>query len=150
MFKARPATSARWLLLLSLLVLLFVAACDDDDDPIVDNPDVEIPTVTVTVEGSFGQASASDHEFTGIVNGFARMTLTELSPVNTLTIGIGIGQFADDGSCVILASDRSVRVTDSLLSEGVVAGQVYCVTVFDVGNLFEGNVANYTMTIEHS
>lgn len=138
-------------LLAIIALFLPLAACDDDDDPVVDDtPTEQAPTMTVTVMGSFGQNANSTHDFTAVANGFARMTITALAPVETLTIGLGLGQRDDNGNCVLLASDRSVGLRDSLLSQGLVAGSAYCVSVFDVGNLFPGNVVNYTMTIEHT
>ncbi|MEM9407142.1 MAG: hypothetical protein AAGA81_13975 [Acidobacteriota bacterium] len=152
MFDRSWSESLRRLALLALLLpVLVLAACDDDDDPIVDDgPTEELPTVTVTVTGSFGQNATSTHDFTAIASGFARMTVTELGPVETVTIGLGLGQRDDEGNCVLLASDRSVTILDSFLSQGTVAESAYCVSVFDVGNLFPGNVVEYTMTIEHT
>lgn len=144
------------------LLFLGIAGCDSSssnplDPTTTDNTDV--PTVTVTVTGGFGMLEVSDHQFTAIADGFARMTLTELEPLDTVTIGLGIGQSATTtdaegaeviGDCVLLASDQTVRLGDSLLSSGLFGGIDYCVAVFDVGNLFEGNAVTYTLTIEHT
>lgn len=152
MLRPSHRTGARRTVLVALLALVLpLVACDDDDDPFVDDTPVEsAPTMTVTVMGTFTQAERSVHDFTAVANGFARMTLTELNPVNTLTIGLGLGQRDEDDNCVLLASDNSVRLNDSLLSSGLVGGTPYCVSVFDVGNLFAGNVVEYTLTIEHT
>lgn len=40
-------------------------------------------------------------------------------------------------------------IFDSFLSQGFVVGFVYCVSVFDVGNFFFGNVVEYMLMIEY-
>ena len=159
MNRLRSGLDPRLLACLLCVVALLLGACDDDNSPSTPTEETtDIPTVTIEVTGGFGMLGASRHDFTAMGDGYARLTLTELMPVDTLTVGIGIGTPSATGSvdvnevedCAVFASDSSVRVNDSLLSQGLVADTVYCVVIFDVGNLFPGNEVTYKMSVEHS
>lgn len=143
----------RQLRLLSLLALLVAVAvgCDDNNPtaPIIEDAE-PVPTVTDTFTGMFGLGETACHTFTSVNPGPAELTITALAPLETLTVGIGIG--LDDGdpatACSYFAADSSVRVNQTLLSQ-LGSAATYCVCVFDVGNVFPDQTVTYTFTVEH-
>lgn len=134
-----------------LLVVAVAVGCDNDSptDPVVEEPE-PVPTVTDTFTGSFALGEASCHVFTTVNAGPAELTITGLAPLDTLTVGLGIG--IDDGdpetACSYFAVDRSVRVAETLQSQ-LTAETTYCVCVFDVGNVFPDQTVDYTLDVEH-
>ena len=143
----------RQLKFVSVAVLLLVAAigCSDDSptEPIIEEPE-PVPTVTDTFMGTFGLGETSCHVFTTTLAGPAELRVTALAPLDTLTIGLGIG--LDDGDdateCSYIAVDNSVRLGDPLVSQ-LTGATDYCVCIFDVGNVFPDQTVSYTFTVEH-
>ena len=138
-------------LLLATLLISIGVGCDNNDSPtapVVDEPDVE--TVVETFEGTITLGEVSCHAFTAMQSGPAEMKITSLEPLQTLTVGLGLGN--DDGdpasACPFFATDRSVRVGETLLTS-VVATDSYCVCVFDVGNIFADQTVTYVFDVDH-
>ncbi|REJ76673.1 MAG: hypothetical protein DWQ30_17265 [Acidobacteria bacterium] len=141
---ARTASAAA----ASLLALLMLVACDDDPVEVVEPPDPD-PQVTEIFSGTVEQLGLSIHLFTigGLNN--TEVEITELAPLETLTLGLGVGTSTDGGeTCALLAQDRSVRLGETLLIQNLAEGE-YCVTVFDVGNIFPDQVVEYTIEVLH-
>lgn len=139
---------------LLLLVALAVAAalgCDNDSPtaPVVEEPE-EVPTFVDTFTGTLVLGQTSCHRFTAANRGAAEITITGLQPLETLTVGVGIG--LDDGdpqtACPYFALDNSVRVGETLLSQ-LIDVTDYCVCIFDVGNIFAGQTVTYVFDVEH-
>lgn len=141
--------AAAWLAVLALIVIGI--GCSDDPAPTepVEEP-VEVPRVTETFTGMFGQGESSDNQFTVSQTGNVELKITELLPVETLTVGMGIGNWDEgtDPPCQLFASDGRVVVDTVLLSAGVAPGE-YCVQVRDVGNVFPDATVTYTVEVLH-
>lgn len=138
-------------LLLALLALSISIGCSDNDSPTapVEEPE-PVPMVTDTFGGNLALGETSCHVFTAVNVGNAEMKITELTPLSTLTLGLGLGR--DDGDdttpCSYFASDQSVRIGNTLQSQLIELGD-YCVCIFDVGNVFPDQTVAYTIEVVH-
>ena len=134
-----------------LLVVAIAVGCDNDSptDPIVEEPE-PVPTVTDTFTGNFALGETSCHVFTSVNAGLANLTITGLAPLETLTVGLGLGVDDDDPetACAYFAADQSVRV-DEVLQSQLSEATTYCVCVFDVGNVFPDQTVDYTLVVRH-
>jgi len=141
--------SGRTFLLFALAITLF-AGCTKDSPAAVAPPEVPAePTISESFTGSIGQLGDSCHFFTLVENGNMILTLTDLQPLTTLTVGLRLGQPDEARACVAVAQDSSVNIADRLLSTGV-AGLEYCACVFDVGNIFADTTVDYVLTVDHT
>ena len=142
------------ILLLAMATLLFAGCSDDDDDPITTEPNdpVDVELVTEVFNGSFGQGGTSFHTFSVAQIGNTEATINALEPVPTLTVGLAVGNVVDgadiETSCVAFASDQSVRAGESFLIAALDPGN-YCISVFDVGNVFPDATVSYELTVVH-
>ena len=148
---------------LSILGIIIVTAlvvtlgCSGSDTPTEPTDPVDVPpvdTVTDTFEGSISQGDTSCHHFETSERADVTLKLTDVRPLDTLTVGMGIGTSdeiveGEEQGCTLFASDNSVKVPATLLSASLGADQ-YCVCVFDVGNIFEKRVVGYAVEVEHS
>jgi hypothetical protein len=140
-------------------ILVGTLGCGGSDSPTTPTDPVDVTpveTVTDTFQGSISQSDTSCHHFETSETANITMKLTDVQPLTTLTVGMGIGLTDEvaDGSteepgCTLFATDNSVRVPDTLLSSNLAANR-YCVCVFDVGNIFEKRVIDYTIEVEHA
>ena len=130
-----------------------LVACDGSSSPTA--PVITAPppaeTVTEMFSGSLELGTTSCHGFSQVALGDVRLTITSLMPLETLTIGMGIGRpdEAVETGCALFASDNSVRLNEVLTSNGNDVGD-YCVCLFDVGNIFADQVVSYTVDVEHT
>ncbi len=142
------------ILLLLMATLVFAGCNDDDDDPITTEPSdpVEVELVTEVFNGSFEQGGSSFHSFTVTQIANTEATINALEPVPTLTVGLAVGNVVSaadiEDSCVPFASDRSVRAGESFLIAALDPGD-YCISVFDVGNVFPDATVTYELTVVH-
>lgn len=145
------SSSRSWTVALALMVCLTGASCKKDKrtpTTPVDTPPP--PTVIEMFSGAIALGETSCNLFEVMETGDVTMKLTELAPLGTLTVGVGVGteDSSVDTGCSLFASDRSVRVLEKLVSGGLNPG-VYCVCVFDVGNIFPDQTVTYTVEVEH-
>lgn len=151
-FSTRPVWRMLSLSLLLMAMMVVTIACSDDNPttPTAPEPLPEPERITETFGGTVTQGGSSTHVFTVAVAGNIEMTLTSVQPLETLTLGVGIGTTADGTpeSCAGFAQDNSVRQGATLLFEATTGG-AYCVFVYDVGNIFPGVTVRYTLDVTH-
>ena len=109
-----------------------------------------MPTTTETFAGELALGGASCHFFEVAQIGNLEMSITSLTPLETLTLGLGLGLPDDEfeGGCALSVTDTSVRKDETFLA---VVGTIgtNCVCVFDVGNIFEDITVTYMLDVEH-
>ena len=89
------------------------------------------------------------HNFTVNVGGNLSVTLTAAGPPPTITMGLGIGNPATDGSCSFLSGGTTQTPAGSTAQlSGTVAAGTYCVAVGDIGNALQPIA--YTVTVAHT
>lgn len=130
-----------------LAVLAVLCGCDESSSSPTESTDDETGTTVVTESytGSFGMGGTSDHEVGIGASGTTEAVLVSLAPLATLTVGMGIGTLDDSRACTLATQDTSVRVGDTLTL--AVTSGLYCVRLFDVGNVPEGAVVDYTVDL---
>jgi hypothetical protein len=98
---------------------------------------------TETFSGTMAQRSSNSQTVPVVASGDLDADVVSLSPA--VTIGLGVGQLAADGSCAFLASNAAA-VVGTMVSVPVQAG-TYCVSVFDAGGV-TGSVA-FDVSVTH-
>lgn len=146
--------SWRWTVPLTLATWsLTLAACDDSTsptEPTVEEEVVEVARVTETFPGDLELGETSCHDFITAQTGDVDMTISAIAPLETLTVGMGIGtpDAAVEAGCVMFALDSSVRLGEILQSPQLEAAE-YCVCVYDVGNIFPSETVTYSVDVTH-
>ena len=137
-FRATVAT-------LGALVLLY--GCDEGSSPTEsEETDTEGTTsVTETYGGSFARGETSSHQIGIGASGTAEVVLSNLEPLSTLTVGVGIGTVDDAGTCTLSTQDTTMHEGESVSAS--VGSGIFCVGVFDVGNIPDGVVVDYEIEL---
>ena len=137
-----PAICRRSVTLLNLAVLCaLTAACGASQEAAA----APTPTpVTENFAGALNTNGAVTFTFTVTAPGTVTASLTSLSPIATLAVGLSIGTW--DGSvCSASLSNDNTRVSDVLTGNTSLTGS-YCVRVYDVGNVTQTEQVAVTVT----
>ena len=146
--------SRKWQVLTTVFVVtlgLTLSGCSDDKkNPTDPEPPPEVPTVTQTFKGSVMQTGHDCKTFSMTNAGAVEMQIVDFEPLISITMGLTIGQPDPQASrgCASFATDDSVRVFETFVSSGLLAGN-YCICVFDVGNIFPGETVSYELEVTH-
>jgi tetrahydromethanopterin S-methyltransferase subunit C len=123
---------------------LVTAGCADPTAPTTPTP--ALPTIAETFSDTLLVLGANTHSFSVNAIGAVRVTLSSVEPGASVGLGIGTPSL---GSCsVIDRVDAAVAGKAVLLSGTATVPGLYCVTIFDLGNLVEPAV--YTINVLHS
>jgi hypothetical protein len=98
-------------------------------------------TVTDTFSGELSQGTEAVHPFPVSTRAMISVKLTEVAPLATLALGLGVGIW-DGTDCALIAWDPNARVGSELT--GAVDVGSYCAYIADVGNIAEP--ISYTVT----
>jgi hypothetical protein len=139
---------------LLLVAALLVSGCDDSSsatspsDTSTTTTTVASPTTTELFAGRVPVGGATFYSFSVIENGTVNVTLADVGGSNvpsTVWLGLGIGTPAGEdctaATTINTAAGSAVHLT------GTYAPGVYCVRVWDIGNLVA--VAAFNVTIAH-
>jgi hypothetical protein len=137
-------------------VLVFCGACSHNSTTEPSNTTTSTttttaaaPTVTETFSGTLPVAGFKFYTFNIAVNGTVNVTLTKVSGTgvpSTVQLGLGIGQPAGT-DCTATITQTAGTGSTAPQATGVFGPGLFCVRVFDVGNLFAP--ATFTVTIAH-
>ena len=76
-------------------------------------------------------------------------TLTDIQPLNTITLGLGLGVWDTPTQvCTIQLQNSAAKLNVPTAANSTVAGEL-CVAVYDVGNISTDTIT-YTVTILHN
>lgn len=132
------------ILWLVLGVALAAAGCADPVAPTAPTP--AAPTIPEIFTDTLLVAGVNTHNFSVNAIGGVRVTLSSVQPRAAVGIGIGTPSL---GSCsVIDRVNAATAGTTVLLSGTATVPGLYCVTIYDLGNLVEPAV--YTINVLHS
>jgi hypothetical protein len=93
----------------------------------------------------------SPHHFTAHQAGNLDATLTDIQPVNSVTLGLGIGIWDSVGqTCSLQLTSDAARLNLTLAANVSVAGEL-CIGVYDVQNLTAAiPTVTYTVVVNHT
>ena len=139
---------------LGLFLLLggAVLACSDNkkknNNPT--EPQEPVPVITETFRGEIGQFEQECHFFSLTNAGDVTLQITEAEPLNTITLGLALGQpeVEDPNECANFVEDTSVRLLEIFTSSALQVG-TYCSCVGDVGNIFPDKTVTYALQVTH-
>jgi hypothetical protein len=140
---------------LLLIAVLVLSGCDDSstatspsDTSSSSSTTVASPTVTELFAGRIAVGGATFYSFTVVENGTVNVNLADVggsSVPSTVWLGLGIGTPSGE-DCSTTATINTAAGTAVHLT-GTYAPGVYCVRVWDIGNLVA--VAAFNVTIAH-
>src|SRR5262245_50237971 len=140
--------------LILLAMPFFSAACGGSSSSSSTSTAPTPTTFTETFNGTVGQGATdfgpadSPHHFTVHVPGNIDATLTDIQPLTTITMGVGLGVWdATSNTCTLQLSSNAAKLNLTLSASVSVAGEL-CVGVFDVGNVSDS--VTYTVVINHT
>ena len=140
---------------LLLIATLAFSGCDDSstatspsDTSSTTTTTVASPTTTELFAGRVSVGGSTFYSFTVVENGTVNVTLADVGGASvpaTVWLGLGLGtpngEDCSTSATVNTASGSSVHLT------GTYAPGVYCVRVWDIGNLVA--LAGFNVTIAH-
>lgn len=139
----RPAAAARYIG--PLAVLLAAIACGSAETPI--EPAQVFEQKTEIYTGSIVSGGSTAFHFPVQNPGDIRVSITQLSPVSTLTMGIWLGAW-DPATETCPNQLATNSATLNVIFTGSPSGPAeYCVAIYDVGNL--QSAAEFTLTVTH-
>lgn len=89
--------------------------------------------ITENFSGAIDKNGSVTFPFTVAAPGTIVVTLTSLSPVATLAVGVELGTW-DGAVCTVALSNDNTKLNDQLTGTSAVGGS-FCVRVYDVGNV---------------
>jgi hypothetical protein len=104
------------------------------------------PTSTVTEHftGTLAAGASDTHTFTVGQDGTVIVTLDSLTPQSSITVGLGLGNYANN-TCTLFSYSQSAKVASP--ESGSLTAGPYCVVIFDVGNVVDSD--SYSISVEH-
>lgn len=128
-----------------LAALLAVVGCASPAAPTTPAP----ATVTDTFSSTLAQQSSNTHQFVVNATGQVTISLTSVSPLSTMSLGIGF-MTSDGTNCLTTSSFNTDARADGVAALlGTAQKGNYCVRVYDNGNIPVSTTVNYTVTVEH-
>jgi hypothetical protein len=131
-------------LILPALFALASAACSDDLTTIPIDPTPVTPT-TDTFPGTINPNGGATHQFATARAGPVTVTLSSLSPDETVTVGLSLGTWNGESCQTVIARDSTVA-GNSIVGSASAAG-ILCVRVYDVGKL--AAATSYVVQVVH-
>jgi hypothetical protein len=127
-----PAT-ARFAAVFAALVASI--ACGSTPTEPTDPPAPVYELKTSTFTGKLTTGGAAGFPFTVVNPGDISLSITELAPVNTLTMGLVLGSWDAVASTCTQQRSTSTAVVNAVFAASPSAAGEYCVGIFDVGNI---------------
>ena len=107
------------------------------------------PSVTDTFNADLAQQGSVTHNFKVNSTGEVTITLTSVSPLSTMALGVGM-MTSDGTNCgSTLTQNENARANAVAALQGTAAGGNYCVRVYDSGNIPVSTTVSYTITVLH-
>jgi hypothetical protein len=140
--------TARTALLLPILMALALAPAGCSSSSSTTSPTTT--AITDTFTGTVKQNGTTIHPFAVTTSGALTVTLTSVTPLSNLALGVGLGTW--DGSTSTcssaIATNANSRTGSAALTGTVLTGN-FCVRVYDSGNIADGATISYTVEVVH-
>jgi hypothetical protein len=136
---------------LSIVFTLFflTGACASDTSSSTTAPTPTAATTTESFSGAVAQLATTGDPFAVSTNGPVTIELTDVEPLSTMALGVGITTW-DGTSCgtVPISKNDNAREGTTALTGTAAAGN-YCVTIYDSGNIPEGWTVSFAVQVVH-
>jgi hypothetical protein len=136
---------SRYMLVVALAAGM--AACKSSSDA---SPATPSPTYTTeSFSGTLTQGATATHTFTVKVSDSVVVGLSEVGPLSTLALGVGIGTWnATTTTCSIVGKNDAAKAGTTALTGTAGVGN-FCVQVYDSGNVTADMTVTYTVQVAH-
>lgn len=125
--------AARFLAVFAALVASIACGATTPTEPTTPAPVYELKTSNFT--GKLTTGGAAGFPFTVVNPGDISLSITELAPVNTLTMGLVLGSWDAVATTCTQQRSTSTATVNLVFSASPSAPGEYCVGIFDVGNV---------------
>jgi hypothetical protein len=128
-----------------LATLLALVACSSNT-PTTPTP---VTPTTDTFSSTLSQTGSVTNQFVVNTNGQVTITLTSVTPLTTMSLGVGL-MTSDGTNCLsTLSFNDDARANTVAALQGMAVKGQYCVRVYDSGNVPLSTTVAYTVTVEH-
>src|SRR5262249_11866295 len=126
--------------------LVFAVSCGKAATP---TAPTTAPTITDTFNADLSQTGSVNHTFRVTSTGQVTVTLTSVSPLATMALGVGM-MTSNGTSCVTtLTQNDDARANSVAALQGTAVAGNYCIRVYDSGNIPISGTVSYTITVLH-
>jgi len=129
-----------------LAASLTLAACGTTTTP---TTPTTVPTKTDTFTADLAQTGSITHIFKVTNTGEVTITLTSVSPLATMALGVGMMNSDGTNCLATLTQNDNARANNVAALQGTAAAGNYCVRVYDSGNIPISGTVSYTLTVLH-
>ena len=129
------------------VLALFATACGKNDTPTTPTRTPASPTASERYVATMGVGGSSFFSFSVAQYGTVNVTLTAVSGFDDPTVGIGLGLGIPSGFNCSATSTATASAGSTPQLTNVFEPGVYCVRVYDVGNLH--GPLTFDVTIAH-
>jgi hypothetical protein len=105
-------------------------------------------TTTDEFSGSLTQNGSVSHVFAVAANGSVSITLTAVSPLTTMSLGVGVTT-SDGTNCLTTITQTADARAGSVALTGTATSGNYCARIYDSGNIPAGTDVSYTVHVVH-
>jgi len=137
---------------IAIALAMIAAGCASDAASSSSTSATTSPTAPATTEsfsGSLVQLGSASNPFIVAATGTVTIGLTDIGPLTTMALGVGIGTWNGTTCSSALTKNDNARAGATALSGTATAGN-YCVTVYDSGNIPDGQTVTFTVSVAHS
>jgi hypothetical protein len=135
--------------LLPLVLAITVGACDSSSGTTTTTTPTT-PTTASTTEtfaDTVRHSGSKTYPFAQTTAGTITISLTSVSPLSTMALGVSIGTWGDP-YCSAVTKNENARAGQTAISGTATAGN-YCIQVYDSGNIPSDWVVTYTVQVVH-
>jgi hypothetical protein len=129
----RAPAAARIVAVFAILVVSTACGSQSPTEPDPPAPVYELKTSTFT--GTVTTGGAAGFPFTVVNPGDINVSITELAPLSTITMGIGLGSWDAAGSTCTPQRSTNTATLNVVFAASPSAPGEYCVGIFDTGNV---------------
>lgn len=131
-----------------VIVLAVISGACSDTITVGTAPSIPAASTTDTFTGSVAQQGSMVHSFSITATAPMTITLTDVQPLTTMGLGVGLGTWDGINCAASFAKNENARLGTAALTGTTTAGN-YCVRVYDSGNIPAGWTVTYKIQITH-
>jgi hypothetical protein len=129
----RAPAAARFVAVFAALVASIACGAQTPTEPSTPAPVYELKTSTFP--GTLTTGGSAGFPFTVVNPGAINLSITELAPVNTLTMGLALGSWDAATSTCTQQLSTNLATVNVVFNANPSAPGEYCVGIFDIGNV---------------